>query len=45
MLDANEARKIALLIRAGHNPAKWHVNGVLPDEVLDQLLDLAAKGL
>lgn len=39
------ARKAALLIRAGADPARYHVNGVLPDAILDQILDLAAKGL
>jgi len=40
-----EARKAALLIRAGHDPARWYVNGCLPDDILDQIMDLAAKDL
>ena len=44
-LTATEARKAALKIRAGADPTTYHVNGVLPDAILDQILDLAAKGL
>jgi len=36
-----QALKIARAIRAGANPTPYQVNGLLPDAVLDAIVDLS----
>jgi hypothetical protein len=40
-MTRNQARTIARAIDAGADASRYHVGGVLPDEVLDQIVDIS----
>jgi len=43
-MTRTEALRIARQIRSGADPQPFQIDGVLPDEVLDAIVDLSLKG-